>query len=89
MRCVIGFILREFCSPVDPGRFIARFPNNKSILAAYAELRLEYLRRTGSYNFFDVAMDELKAAEARCGDADVTTMIGRFERRATGSEANL
>ena len=67
---------------------VSKFPNNKSILSAYAELGLEYLRRTGSYNFFDVAMDELKAAEARLGDADITTMISRFERRAAGSEVD-
>ncbi|SFU01900.1 SIR2 family protein [Sedimentitalea nanhaiensis] len=67
---------------------VARFPNNKSILSAYAELGLEYLRRTGSYSFFDAAMDELKAAEARLGDADITTMISRFERRAAGSEVD-
>lgn len=64
---------------------VAKFPNNKSILSAYAELGLEYLRRTGSYAFFDAAMDELKAAEARLGDADITTMISRLERRAAGS----
>lgn len=65
---------------------IARFPNNKSILAAYAELGVEYLRRTGKYTFFDAAMDELKAAETRLADPDITTMISRFERRAAGSE---
>ncbi|ABF64057.1 hypothetical protein TM1040_1324 [Ruegeria sp. TM1040] len=68
---------------------IARFPNNKSILSAYAELGLEYLRRTGSYSFFDASMDELKAAEGRLGDPDITAMISRFERRAAGSEAEL
>lgn len=68
---------------------VAKFPNNKSILSAYAELGLEYLRRIGSYSFFDVAMDELKAAESRLGDADITTMISRFERRAAGSESNF
>lgn len=67
---------------------VSKFPNNKSILSAYAELGVEYLRRTGSYNFFDVAMDELKAAEARLGDADITTMISRFERRAAGSDVD-
>lgn len=65
---------------------VAKFPNNKSILSAYAELGLEYLRLTGSYAFFDVAMDELKTAEARLGDTDITAMISRFERRAAGSD---
>ncbi|WP_249030795.1 SIR2 family protein [Roseinatronobacter thiooxidans] len=68
---------------------VAKFPNNKSILSAYAELGLEYLRLAGSYAFFDAAMDELKTAEARLGDADITAMIGRFERRAAGSDVDL
>lgn len=68
---------------------VSKFPNNKSILAAYAELGLEYLRRTGSYSFFDVAMDEMKAAECRLGDPDITAMITRFERRAAGSETEF
>jgi hypothetical protein len=67
---------------------VAKFPNNKSILSAYAELGLEYLRLAGSYAFFDAAMDELKAAEARLGDTDITAMIGRFERRAAGSDVD-
>jgi NAD-dependent SIR2 family protein deacetylase len=67
---------------------IAKFPNNKSILSAYAELGVEYLRRTGQYTFFDAAMDELKAAETRLGDPDITTIISRFERRAAGSEVD-
>lgn len=67
---------------------VAKFPNNKSILSAYTELGLEYLRRTGSYSFYDAAMEELKAAEARLGDADITAMISRYERRAAGSDVD-
>ena len=65
---------------------VARFPNNKSILGAYAELGIEYFRRTGSYDYFDAAMNEMHLAEDRSGDPDITAMIGRFERRLAGSD---
>ena len=49
---------------------IERYPYNKSILAAYAEVGLEYYKRTGTYGIFDSAIEELRRAEERIGDPD-------------------
>lgn len=57
-----------------------RYPKNRSVLGAYAELGLEYLKRTGSHEIFDEAIEHLKSLEA-LGDPDVSAMIARFERR--------
>jgi len=57
-----------------------RYPKNRSVLGAYAELGIEFLKRTGSHEVFDEAIDHLKALEAM-GDPDVSSMIARFERR--------
>jgi SIR2-like domain len=35
---------------------VSRYPINKNILSAYAELGIEYYRKTGSYAFFDEAI---------------------------------
>jgi hypothetical protein len=60
---------------------IAQFQNSKSILATYAELGVEYFRRTGRYTIFDEAIEQLRLAEERLGDPDVTAIIARFQRR--------
>jgi len=63
---------------------IARFPLNKTLLSAYAEVGVEYYRRTGSYSSFDNAITLLKAAEETLGDPDVARIINRFVRRIQG-----
>lgn len=63
---------------------VERYPYNKNILTAYAELGIEYFRRTGSYEFFDEAINQLKLAEDRLGDPDISATISRFERRIAG-----
>ena len=68
---------------------IERFPNNKSILAAYAELGVEYYRRTGDYAFYDAAIEQLKLAEERIGDPEISTIIRQFERRLAGHQIDL
>jgi hypothetical protein len=61
-----------------------RYPNNKNMISAYAELGVEYYRRTGRYTFYDDAIKKLKAAEDRLGDPDISKIISRFERRLAG-----
>jgi hypothetical protein len=63
---------------------INRFPLNKTLLTAYAEVGIEYYRRTSSYAYFDHAIEMLKAAEERLGDPDVARIIGRLVRRVQG-----
>ncbi|TIX26089.1 SIR2 family protein [Mesorhizobium sp.] len=66
---------------------VHRFPTNKNILSAYAELGIEYYKRTGSYDYFDEAMANLKVAEERLGDPQIGTMISHFSRRIAGQSA--
>jgi hypothetical protein len=63
---------------------VERYQNNKSILAAYAELGIEYYKRTGSFAVFDEAIQQLKSAEDRLGDPDIKSIIARYERRIAG-----
>jgi hypothetical protein len=70
---------------------INRFGLHKSLLAAYAELGLEYYRITKDYGVFDDAMNRLAEAEEKLGDPDVTRTISRLTRRVHGQpvEAEL
>ena len=61
---------------------VERFPNNKNILSAYAELGI--FRRTGSYAFFDEAIKQLEQTAQRLGDPNVGAIISRYERRIAG-----
>lgn len=61
-----------------------RYPGNKNVLAAYCEVGVELFKRTGSADVFDAAIVELKAAEPRLGDPDVSRMISRYERSIAG-----
>jgi hypothetical protein len=63
---------------------VERYPHNKNILSAYAELGIEYYKRTGSYSFYNEAIKQLKIAEERLGDPDVSSIIARYERRLAG-----
>lgn len=65
---------------------IVRYPYNKSILMAYAQLGVEYHRLTSKYDVYDDAMAKLRAAEEELGDPDISRIISRFERRMTGQD---
>lgn len=63
---------------------INRFPMNKTLMAAYAEVGVEYYRRTGSFAYFDEAIERLKDAESRLGDPEISRTINRYVRRVQG-----
>jgi SIR2-like domain len=63
---------------------VARYENNKNMLAAYCDVGMEMYRRTGNPGVFDAAMAEMKRAETRVGDPDITRLILRYERRFAG-----
>jgi hypothetical protein len=63
---------------------INRFPLNKTLLTAYADVGVEYYRRTSSYVYFDEAIEMLESAEERLGDPDISRIVGRFVRRIQG-----
>lgn len=63
---------------------VSRFPSNKNILSAYAELGIEYYRKTGEYVYFDEAIQKLQVAEEKLGDPQISSLIAIFQRRIAG-----
>jgi hypothetical protein len=59
----------------------SRFRMNKAILYAYCEVGIEVAKLTGSHEVFDVAITELKDAEDRIGDPEISKMVARLDRR--------
>jgi hypothetical protein len=57
---------------------------NNWLLAAYAELGLEYYRLTKHYGAFDDVMNPLAEAEEMPSDPDVTGTISRLTHRLLG-----
>ncbi|MGF7000533.1 hypothetical protein [Paraburkholderia sp. GAS32] len=68
---------------------IARFPNHKSVLSAYCEVGIELCKLTGAYEVFDDAIAELKAAEERVGDPEISKIIARYEARVTAQSSDF
>lgn len=67
---------------------VQRFQNNKSLLGAYCEVGIEIGRRTGKFHAFDAAISELKAAEVRLGDPDISRLIAGFESRVIAQSSD-
>jgi hypothetical protein len=89
-----GLMREDRITILEEGRELAlmgmnRFELNKSLLAAYAELGLEYYRIVGSYEVFDDAMTRLREAEEKLGDPDVTRTRSRFMRRLQGQAVEV
>jgi hypothetical protein len=84
-----GLMVEDRIRILEDGRALAitgigRFPHNKALLAAYADLGVEHYRRSGSYTYFDDALNYLRQAEEQLGDPDVNRTIARFTRRIQG-----
>jgi hypothetical protein len=65
---------------------IEKFPNNKDILRTYCDVGLALFKRNGNYTVFDAAMKEMKTAETRIGDPEITRLIATYERIISGQE---
>lgn len=75
-RIVLLDKAREFASAAAD-----RFRENKAVLTAYCELGLEVVRLTGNRQVFDAAIENLKDAEEKTGDTDISRRIARFDAR--------
>lgn len=58
-----------------------RFTLNKQVLTAYCEVGLQLARMTGDTKTFEDAVAEMKAAEQKTGDSDISRRIARLEHR--------
>lgn len=63
---------------------ILKYPDNKLILSAYCEVGVQIYKKTNDYSIFDDAMKEIKKAESRIGDPDISAIINRYERIISG-----
>ena len=59
---------------------ISKYPNNKYLLAAYCEVGIQHHQITGEYTIYDLAIKEMKDAEDRIGDPEISKMVSRFEQ---------
>lgn len=59
---------------------VSRFRFNKAVIISYCELGLAQERLTGDASVFEAAIAELKAAETRIGDPDISKAVARLER---------
>ena len=62
---------------------IQQYPFTYQVFAAYCQVGWELFRLTGKPATFDDAMAQLKEAESRIGDPQITNTIRNFERRMT------
>jgi len=65
-------------------RGVEKFTYNKNMLSTYAELSIEYYKRTKDISRFDDALKRLQIAEERTGDPEIGKAISRLERRMAG-----
>lgn len=61
-----------------------RFSGNKAILATFADLGLEYFRKTGSREYFDEALEAMRRAEETVGDPHISRLIARYSQELGG-----
>lgn len=68
---------------------IDKYKNNKNILKTYCDVGIETFRRTGGSTVFDDAIKELKEAESRLGDPEITTSLIMFERQFSRLQSDI
>jgi hypothetical protein len=63
---------------------VSKYRMNLAMLIAYCDLGIETAKMTGSVVVFDEAISELREAEDRIGDPEISGIISRMERRIRG-----
>lgn len=59
---------------------VAKYPDNKTILSEYCEVGVCMYKKTADFSTYDAAMGELKLAEARIGDPDISNLVRKYEK---------
>jgi hypothetical protein len=65
---------------------IRRHSNTVAVFVAYAEVGTQMFRLSGRADVFDEAMEQLKEAEKRLGDPEITRFIRRFDRQMVATQ---
>jgi len=58
-------------------------PQDTHCLRLFGDVAIEVLKKTGSYETIDEALDMMRAAEAKVDDPDITRLIRSFSNRMT------
>lgn len=67
---------------------IQRYADNKYVLFAYAQVGIKWFKKTGDASHFDHALDELRQAEERLADPEISSMIVKVSRAISFVEAD-
>lgn len=68
---------------------VDRYRNNKNILKTYCDVGLEIFKRSQDSSVFEDSMGQLKEAETRLGDPEITTSIIMFERQFSKLQSDI
>jgi len=68
---------------------VDRYKHNKNILKTYSDVGLEIYKRSQDSTVFEDSMKQLKEAEIRLGDPEITTSIVMFERQFSKLQSEL
>lgn len=60
---------------------LQRFPDNKHVLFSYANLGVKWYRYTKQTEIYDRGIEELRSAESRIGDPEISSMIIKLARQ--------
>ncbi|WP_069373976.1 hypothetical protein [Herbaspirillum seropedicae] len=66
---------------------VARYRDNKRVLATFCEVGIHIFRKTGDFSVFDEAIKELREAETRIEDPEISKLVRKFERLIAGHAA--
>ena len=50
----------------------------------FCEVGVQLFRKTADFSVYDLAMKELKQAEVRIGDPQITALVRKYEQRISG-----
>lgn len=68
---------------------VDRYRNNKNIIKTYCDVGLEIFKRTVDSSVFDDAMKQLRDAEDRLGDPEITNSLINFERQYSHIQSQI
>ena len=63
---------------------LRRHSNSVAVFAAYGDVGVQFYKLSGRTEVFDDAIAQLKEAEKRLGDPEITTIIRRLDRQVAG-----
>jgi hypothetical protein len=68
---------------------VERYKNNKNILKTYCDVGLEIVKKTKDQSIFEDSMQQLRNAENRLGDPEVTNALIHFERQYSHIQSQI